>query len=232
MSSLSSFPRQYGPSSSVFCRNPSAPSPESLILPGRCVLSLRSLYPSISSLYGTTQRRVLRIARQSSSTSLDWVRTTPLYPLVADSPLAYTPSKFRLLSLDIFIVFLQMVLATIAYETSFAKDNDNATDAVLSVPDASSITVPGRPKSYPTPRASTPFVIDLRFRAVIARLRNPLPPPPSGNGDLDGLPLPNTTPWPLPAMGLRMLLGVPPARPGREASETGEGDRRIPGALE
>ncbi|KAJ7924886.1 hypothetical protein B0H13DRAFT_1976538 [Mycena leptocephala] len=146
--------------------------------------------------------------------------------------LAYTPSKFRLLSLDIFIVFLQMVLATIAYETSFAKDNDNATDAVLSVPDASSIAVPGRPKSYPTPRTSTPFVIDLRFRAVIARLRNPLPPPPSGNGNLDGLPLPNTTPWPLPAMGLRMLLGVPPARPGREASETGEGDTRIPGALE
>jgi hypothetical protein len=54
---------------------------------------------------------------------------------------------------------------------------------------------------------------------------------------LDGLPLPNTAPWPLPAsaVGLRMFLGVPPGRPGREVNEPGnteEANRRIPGALD
>ncbi|KAJ7680398.1 hypothetical protein DFH06DRAFT_1162926 [Mycena polygramma] len=147
--------------------------------------------------------------------------------------MAYPPSKFRLLSLDFAIVFLQMLLATIAYETSVAKHNDSAASAVLSPSNASA---QHRTKSHPPP-ASAPYVLDLRFRAVIARLRNPLPRPATGNSNLDGLPLPNTTPWPLPAIGLRMMLGVPSGRAGREAgqadsNETGEGNARIPGALD
>ncbi|KAJ6586996.1 hypothetical protein DFH09DRAFT_1259940 [Mycena vulgaris] len=143
--------------------------------------------------------------------------------------MAYAPSKSRLLSLDIFIVFLQMVLATIAYETSLAKDNDDIQDNLLPAP---TNTIPDRTKSYAS-RSSAPYVIDLSLGAVVARLRHPLPPPTSGNSNLDGLPLPNTTPWPLPAVGLRMLLGVPPGRSiGRNGSENGEENARIPGALD
>ncbi|KAF7361829.1 DUF1746 domain-containing protein [Mycena venus] len=65
--------------------------------------------------------------------------------------MAYPPSKFRLLSLDLFIVFLQMLLATIAYETSFAKDNDSSTNTLLSSPNPSSNTIPDRTKVIPTP---------------------------------------------------------------------------------
>ncbi|KAJ7045589.1 hypothetical protein C8F04DRAFT_1065387 [Mycena alexandri] len=146
--------------------------------------------------------------------------------------LASAPSKFRLLSLDFLIVFLQMVLAAIAYETSLAKDNDDSAVPPLSAPSPSPGTVPDRTKPCP-PRSSPPYVLDLRFGTVMTRLRNPLPPAGSTN-IVDGLPLPNTTPttpWPLPAVGLRMLLGVPPGRPGREANEPGEGNARIPGAL-
>ncbi|KAJ7188160.1 hypothetical protein C8R46DRAFT_1053846 [Mycena filopes] len=139
--------------------------------------------------------------------------------------LASAPSKFRLVSLDILIVFLQMVLATIAYETSLAKDND---DSILAPPDLSPDALPDRTKPY-LPRSPQPFVLDLRFGAVVTRLRNPLPPP-SSSSSADGLPLPNTTPWPLPAVGLRMLLGVP-SRPGRDTNETAEGSARIPGGL-
>ncbi|KAJ7096248.1 hypothetical protein C8R44DRAFT_812531 [Mycena epipterygia] len=142
------------------------------------------------------------------------------------------PSKFRLLSLDLFIVLLQIILATIAYETSFAENNANAPDDLLPAADPSTGTIPDRTKPYPY-ISSAPYVIDLRLRAVIARLRHPPPPSTSGNSNLDGLPLPNTTPWPLPAVGLRMLLGVPPGRRiGRDVNETGEGTTRIPGALD
>ncbi|KAJ7497367.1 hypothetical protein FB451DRAFT_1211177 [Mycena latifolia] len=139
--------------------------------------------------------------------------------------MAYAPSKSRLLLLDIFIVFLQMILATIAYETSLVKGNDTP-DNLSPVPTR---PVPDRPKSS---RSSTPYVIDLSLKAVVARLRHPLPPQTPGNSNLDGLPLPNTTPWPLPAVGLRMLLGVPGRPIGRDGSETGDGTTRIPGALD
>ncbi|KAJ6593974.1 hypothetical protein B0H19DRAFT_1093107 [Mycena capillaripes] len=182
--------------------------------------SLRAFFALLVSLnIVTVWNHATSGASDSKSVILDFIGT------------AYPPSKLRLLSLDFFIVFLQMLLATIAYETSLAKDDDNAATTLLPAPNPSSSTVPHRTKSHAS-RASAPYVIDLRFRAVIARLRNPPPPPASGNSNPDGLPLPNTTPWPLPAVGLRMMLGVPPRRPGREADETGEGNTRIPGALD
>ncbi|KAJ6625574.1 hypothetical protein B0H10DRAFT_2001993 [Mycena sp. CBHHK59/15] len=143
----------------------------------------------------------------------------------------HAPSKFRLLSLDIFIVFLQIVLATIAYETSLSKDSADTRDSLLPSPISPTGVMPDPTKSYP-PRTPAPYVIDLRLRAVIARLRNPLPPPPA-HVNLDGLPLPNTTPWPLPAAGLRMLLGVPAGRrSGGDTNENGEDSTRIPGTLD
>ncbi|KAJ7462380.1 hypothetical protein B0H11DRAFT_1816315 [Mycena galericulata] len=140
--------------------------------------------------------------------------------------MASAPSKFRLVSLDVFIVFLQMVLVAIAYETTLAKDDPNALSPTLT---SSTSLDPDGTKSHP-PLPTTPYVIDLSVGAFTSRLRNPLPSPTPSN--LDGLPLPNTTPWPLPAMGLRMLLGLPPRPIGRD-NETGEGNAvRIPGALD
>ncbi|KAF8210349.1 hypothetical protein K438DRAFT_151957 [Mycena galopus ATCC 62051] len=122
--------------------------------------------------------------------------------------MAHPPSKFRLLSLDFFIVFLQMLLATIAHETSLAKDGDRDIDSATSTP-----------------------------LAVVARLRNPSPPQPSASAlrNLDGLPLPTTAPWPTVGnVGWRMLLGIPPGRPREVNNETGNAEEanRIPGALD
>ncbi|KAJ7770169.1 hypothetical protein DFH07DRAFT_805969 [Mycena maculata] len=145
--------------------------------------------------------------------------------------MAPAPSKFRLVSLDIFIVALQMVLAIIAYENSVSKDDPNVPDNLLPTPSPSTGIDPNRTKSHP--QGSSPsYVIDLTLGAFIARVRNPIRP--TTQTGVDGLPLPNTTPWPLPAMGLRMLLGVPGRPPGRDANETGEGTAatRIPGALD
>ncbi|KAJ7251503.1 hypothetical protein B0H12DRAFT_1119249 [Mycena haematopus] len=150
--------------------------------------------------------------------------------------MAHPPSKFRLVSLDFFIVFLQMLLATMAYETSLAKDNDtDDTSATSTLPSAANASSgPDRTKSYPPRASAPPYVFDLRFRAVIARLWSPSPPPAPSVRSLDNLPLPNTTPWPLPALGWRVLLGVPPGRPRRETNETGneEANTRVPGALD
>jgi hypothetical protein len=181
------------------------------------------------SLYGTTPQRGLQTERPSSWISLASVRAACIiaYSIVDYIP-AYPPSKFRLLALDVLIVFLQMVLATIAHETSLAKDNNNSSDTLLPTPNT---ILPDRSKSYP-PMMATPYVIDLSLRTVISRLQHPLPSPNPVNNGLDGLPLPNTTPWPLPAVRLRMLLGVPPGGPaGRAGSDTGEGNA-IPGALD
>ncbi|KAF7376211.1 hypothetical protein MSAN_00036200 [Mycena sanguinolenta] len=68
--------------------------------------------------------------------------------------MAHPPSKFRLLSLDFSIVFLQMLLATIAHETSLAKDNltDSASaPSTLPSPANTSSTSPDCTKSYPSP---------------------------------------------------------------------------------
>ncbi|KAJ7217999.1 hypothetical protein GGX14DRAFT_439180 [Mycena pura] len=147
--------------------------------------------------------------------------------------IAYIPSTLRLVSLDIFILFLQLLLASISYETSLAADYEADAGSLEISPSAS---VSGSPKSYPPQASAPPYVMDLRFMTVVARLRGPAPRSASNSRSMDGLPLPNTTPWPLPAVGLRMLLGVPPGRTGRnldtsampEAPDTD----RIPGALD
>ncbi|KAJ6499230.1 hypothetical protein C8R45DRAFT_981640 [Mycena sanguinolenta] len=151
--------------------------------------------------------------------------------------MAHPPSKFRLLSLDFFIVFLQMLLATIAHETSLGKDN--ATDSAsassnLLSPSNTLSTSPDCTKSYPSPASAPSYILDLRFRVVLSRLWNSSPPPASAVRSLDNLPLPNTTPWPLPSLGWRMMLGIPPGLPRREVNETGneEASTRVPGALD
>ncbi|KAG5648498.1 hypothetical protein DXG03_003109 [Asterophora parasitica] len=160
--------------------------------------------------------------------------------------MGYVPSRLQLLGLDFLIIFLQLILATIAYETSFLQHgNDTDTpDMLLPIPDSllsptpsplftslPSTTLPTamsqHTKSYP-PNSTSPYVVDLRLSPIIERLRNPPPPPQASNSDAS-LPLPNTTPWPLPT-GMRMLLRAS-AQMRRETGEGTPGSTRIPGSL-
>ncbi|TFK44763.1 hypothetical protein BDQ12DRAFT_673535 [Crucibulum laeve] len=175
--------------------------------------------------------------------------------------MAYVPSKAQLIVLDLLIVFLQLLLTTIAYETSvWYTSSASAEDTLL--PD----TISPLPSSLPSPITSSPpptptnssmrdeesnttkmgsrtgvpqYVLDLRLRPIIARLRSPVPPPPSANSD-SLLPLPNTTSWPLPA-GMRMLMRGAGGRTreagsatvaGVASAERTERERPIPGAMQ
>ncbi|KAF8893816.1 hypothetical protein BD779DRAFT_1503530 [Infundibulicybe gibba] len=132
--------------------------------------------------------------------------------------LAHIPSRVQLLSLDIFIILLQLVLTTIAYETSlFDTNSDSNIQEIL----PSAYTTPTPPhvaKSNPL-ETSPEYVIDLQFSQVLARLRKPAPATRPDTTEAQ-LPLPNTTPWPLPA-SMRMLM--------RGDGDGSEG--RIPGAM-
>ncbi|KAF5380444.1 hypothetical protein D9615_004472 [Tricholomella constricta] len=161
--------------------------------------------------------------------------------------LGYVPSRLQLLGLDFLIIILQLVLSIIAYETSLLQhsiDTDTP-DMLLPIPDSPLSPAPSplftsisstpfptamsqHTKSYP-PHSISPYVVDLRLGPVIERLRNPPPTPQATSSDAS-LPLPNTTPWPLPA-GMRMLIRAS-ARMRRETGEgTPAGGTRIPGSL-
>ncbi|GLB37485.1 putative fungal domain of unknown function (DUF1746) [Lyophyllum shimeji] len=163
--------------------------------------------------------------------------------------LGYVPSRLQLLGLDFLIIFLQLVLTTIAYETSLLEHSPETDthDTLLPIPNSALsptpsplfTPIPSTPipnamsrhtKSYP-PNAASPYVVDLRFATIIARLRNPPPAPSTSSSDVS-LPLPNTTPWPLPP-SMRMLIRAS-AQMRREAGEgatTTTGGTRIPGGL-
>jgi len=138
--------------------------------------------------------------------------------------MSYLPSKFQLLTLDLLIVILQLLLITIAYETSVYYDNEaedpedillpsTPVPSTLSFPwfqsslDTSSNSIPfspSLPSKTMSPTNAVPTVVDLRFTTIMRHFRHP--PPPSRSAVVDPvLPLPNTTPWPLPA-GMRMLM--------------------------
>ncbi|CAA7261640.1 unnamed protein product [Cyclocybe aegerita] len=165
---------------------------------------------------------------------------------------AHTPSKAQLFLLDISIVFLQLVLTTIAYETSVYYTSaqlepqdflwpDPPTPFSIPLFSLPTETPPESPMYLPSPSPqpktvssahSLSYVLDLRLNAIIMRLRSPPPPPPPAPSSDSFLPLPNTTPWRLP--GLRMLL-----RSGRQIrttrgtpSTTPTDRQRVPGAME
>ncbi|KAG6845923.1 hypothetical protein H0H87_000729 [Tephrocybe sp. NHM501043] len=159
--------------------------------------------------------------------------------------MGYAPSKTQLLALDVLIVLLQFILTTIAYETSlYEHSHDTDThDMLLPIPSPLSPTPsplftpipPSTPlpmsqhtKAHPPPMIS-PYVVDLRLAPIIARLRNPPPPPQTTNSDAS-LPLPNTTPWPLPA-GMRMLIRASTQIRRERANGGTTGGTRIPGSL-
>lgn len=120
--------------------------------------------------------------------------------------------------------------------------------STLSIPlfqsslDASSDSVPfspSLPSKTMSPTNAVPNVVDFRFTAIMKHFRHP--PPPSRSAVVDPvLPLPNTTPWPLPA-GMRMLMRAsrqirdvggagaptgPPVDGGREVTVPGAIDLR------
>ena len=164
---------------------------------------------------------------------------------------AYIPSKFQLLTLDLLIIILQLLLITIAYETSVYYNNEaeNPEDillppasapSTLSIPlfqsslDASSDSAPFSPSLSSKTMSLTnavPIVVDFRLTTIMRHFRQP--PPRSTNVD-PVLPLPNTTPWPLPA-GMRMLMRA--SRQVRDAGGTGtpaNGSQgvTVPGAID
>jgi hypothetical protein len=161
---------------------------------------------------------------------------------------AYKPSKIHLLLLDAFILFLQMLLTTIAYETSlFSKISSNASLAppipALPSPFPSPDSAPQTPpaddpskSSLPPPISESPYIIDLRLSHVLDRLRNPAPIVSDPSPD-ELLPFPNTTPWPIPT-SLRMLIRArAEVRRRAQAQMQGapanaETTRRVPGEMD
>jgi hypothetical protein len=132
----------------------------------------------------------------------------------------------QLISLDLFIIFLQLLITTLAYETQlyYMSTDSDTPDVLLPAASAPSTPLtsdylslatdvhPSSPSDIDTPdpsitkgsrKDSTPCIIDLQLSPVLSRLRNPAPPVPQDTDSL--LPLPNTTALPIPA-GLRMIM--------------------------
>lgn len=172
----------------------------------------------------------------------------------------YKPHRLHLVSLDLVIIFLQLVLVTVAYETSFAHTagNTQVQDMLTPSTDAAGPTTPTprrAPLSSPQPSDTnadtspllspeedkgkpSPYVLDLTLRAVLARLRNPPPPPQEQDGNL---PLPNTSahaevPRTIEWLLQRRLRQAPQRRARRAeagaGNEEGQGQRLdVPGGL-
>jgi hypothetical protein len=174
----------------------------------------------------------------------EWVRplTIPhkLLRLIGYLSTAYVPSKLHVLSLDLIIIILEMVLTTIAYETSLASATSSTadiSDTLMYIPQS-----PGPQSSSSsakvdnTSTTNLPYVLDLRLGTLIKRLRAPAPLLPRTTGQDELLPLPNTVPAEL-RESLRMLLRTRAeirARAEQTAQERpGDGrPRRVPGAMD
>ncbi|KIJ39455.1 hypothetical protein M422DRAFT_781033 [Sphaerobolus stellatus SS14] len=124
------------------------------------------------------------------------------------------PTQIELLALDVLIIFLQVILVCISYETSLAMslppealdplapDDDDSIPVLDEDEDSEStpLTKPPPPSQRPVRTStntqsrsttSTP-VLHLRLRPTIRRILDPAPPISSSNASQ--LPLPNTTP--------------------------------------
>ncbi|KAI0705007.1 hypothetical protein C8T65DRAFT_810050 [Cerioporus squamosus] len=171
---------------------------------------------------------------------------------------AHKPSKATLLSLDFTIVILEFILTTIAYETSFTLAMPPDTPDPLQpepIPVTPTSPLPFVGEDVDKPMVSTSsdngpkYVVDIRLRPLLQRLRHPPPPPPPQQPNLNEelLPLPNTTTFQL-TRSLNMLVRAsaqmreraartprPPgqAEPQRRERQPGETQesRTVPGGL-
>lgn len=136
--------------------------------------------------------------------------------------LAYVPSRLQLITLDLTIILLQIILVTIAYETSLSV-NSSEPDFLTPLPP---LELPSHSPSFSRMEAkemnSSHYIIDLQFKQILSRLRHP-PTIRPGNTNTSGS-FPNLAPWPLHS-GVGMAL----LRAGRRARTGGNsGDRRVP----
>ncbi|KAJ8521974.1 hypothetical protein ONZ45_g1333 [Pleurotus djamor] len=158
--------------------------------------------------------------------------------------MSFKPSKLQLLSLDLLILFLQLTLTNIAYEASLSEADANE-DALAPLPSPTHLQIPSASSikldDSDPPAIESPYILDLRFSTTIARLRKSAPPPSSGSNSNDTLlPLPNTTPWPLPTSLRMMVRANAQARRLAQAQVTRDnaptvndgGEGRIPGGLD
>jgi hypothetical protein len=111
---------------------------------------------------------------------------------------AYTAPKLQLLLLDCFIIFLQMLLISIAYETSSSGEDSISAPGNIIPPYPSASLSPPTPSlaSFIGDRASDTYVLDLRWKSLWAHLAT-VPPIPESI-DNPPLPLPNTSSRPVP----------------------------------
>ncbi|CDO69205.1 hypothetical protein BN946_scf185042.g107 [Trametes cinnabarina] len=124
------------------------------------------------------------------------------------------PSRALLLFLDFIIILLDFILTTIAFETSLARDMPPDTPDPLQpqpIPSTPVSHLPFdeanvKPPDLPLHEDGTEYIIDLRWRTLLQRLRHPPPVPPPAQTRLseDLLPLPNTTSLEF-SQSLRML---------------------------
>ncbi|KAI0051794.1 hypothetical protein FA95DRAFT_1554048 [Auriscalpium vulgare] len=161
--------------------------------------------------------------------------------------MAFTPSRLQLLLLDFTIVFLSIVIATIAYETSYtlAAAGNSIHDPLLTTPfpntsDMPSTSLPLVAKA-PVMSPDT-IIIDLRWSLLLRHIRSPPPPPPEVDAAL--LPMPNTTSATARlSEGMRILMQAraglrarmpvqAPPPPTGDGGDTARNQRRVPGGME
>ncbi len=247
----SSSPQHYGSTSVGSSRNSNVLNRENLIQAAHCGYSMLCPYSSISRVSGVTQPRVQQKAERLFSILLECVRCPSLfcvlYVILSHSYIAYSPSKLQLCCLDFFILFLQLLLVTIAYETSTYGTNEdpNAEDILLPEspitlsiplfqvrddlsPETPTSLLPSQPKSVTSFTNVPPFVLDLRLKPIITHLRNP--PPLRMTSLQSGLPLPNTTPFTLPGMNMLLRAGRQRRNAAVAAASIGR-EMRIPGSM-
>ncbi|PSR81145.1 hypothetical protein PHLCEN_2v6480 [Hermanssonia centrifuga] len=149
------------------------------------------------------------------------------------------PSRLQLLLLDFAIILLNMLLSTIAYETSLQSHMPaNTPDPLLPIsplsPSPSELQSEYPPKPHQS-MVQSQYVLDLRLRPIYERLKNPTPTPPERRNE-DLLPLPNTTGWQLPGT-IRMLVRAGErarlrTEPPAQRADVRDDGRTVPGGLD
>ncbi|KAF7969728.1 hypothetical protein HWV62_26142, partial [Athelia sp. TMB] len=173
---------------------------------------------------------------------------------------ANVPSKVHIVLVDTFILFLQLVHITIAYESSLIpktppeEESESHAFAVSALPTPlpspfpESFSTPPTPPSHAHSSSSptklslpheSPYIIDLRLSHIFERLRNPAPDT-AVEDDGESLPFPNTTSsWPVPN-GIRVLMRARAEVRRRQAQQSqqrqtqpdGERTQRVPGEMD
>lgn len=190
---------------------------------------------------------------EGRSIILDFVGMGMFYMILSSSEhidmfiSAHVPSRAQLLLLDFTIIFLQILLVIISFETSLAAAMPEDTpDPLLPDPSPDTSASSDEPsKNSNTASLESPYVLDLRLSLILDRLRHAPPPPPGQESSADLLPLPNTTSM----THLRRLLLVRAELRERtraqeadtrrrgderqtESDDADEGQRRVPGGMD